>query len=257
MLVELKIKSTKSFYVLEILVKLPFAYIDSHLKPFFGPPLQNEVKKYGKKWRDSLSNIRDPAHNFAYVSKTRIAPRRATEFVKTLFSSDSIANRTRIFVIGEGDWSEKTGNVSFFVEISAFNQNYSVYESMSHHSRNHDWRWRVSEHRFNLTILLDYEYELRRRKSRIVCFNSLRRTLSARENCGVMLSKNITIDHLGKMTLLLGDYFSFPDNFQKLINERDIGLWSIFKISFSHNPFHKLNYTIEMVSIETSKIIGI
>jgi hypothetical protein len=100
---------------------LPVTYIDSHLKPFFGPPLQNEVKKYGKKWQYGLSNIRDPAQNFAYVSKTRIAPRRATEFVKTFFSSDIIANRTRIFVIKADDWREKTGNVSFFVEISAFN----------------------------------------------------------------------------------------------------------------------------------------
>ena len=58
---------------------------------------------------------------FAFVTKTRIAPRRASEFVKMLFSSDSIANRTRIFVIDENDWNEKTGNVSFFVEISAFN----------------------------------------------------------------------------------------------------------------------------------------
>ena len=52
---------------------------------------------------------------FAYVTKTRIAPRRASEFVKMLFSSDSIANRTRIFMVGENDWNEKTGNVSFFV----------------------------------------------------------------------------------------------------------------------------------------------
>jgi len=44
MLVELEIKSTKSFYVLEILVKLPVTYIDSHLKPFFAPPLENKIK---------------------------------------------------------------------------------------------------------------------------------------------------------------------------------------------------------------------
>jgi len=43
-LVELQIKSTKSFYVLEILVKLPVTYIDPHLKPFFGPPLENKIK---------------------------------------------------------------------------------------------------------------------------------------------------------------------------------------------------------------------
>ena len=72
---------------------------------------------------------------FAYVTKTRIAPRRASEFVKTFFSSDKIVNRTRILLIGEGDWSEKTGNVSFFVEISAFNQNYSVWQGQTHYSR--------------------------------------------------------------------------------------------------------------------------
>jgi hypothetical protein len=43
-LVQLVIKSTKSFYVLEILVKLPITYIDWHLKPFFGPPLANSIK---------------------------------------------------------------------------------------------------------------------------------------------------------------------------------------------------------------------
>ena len=44
MLVELEIKSTKSFNVLQILVKLPVTYIDSNLKPFFVPPLENKVK---------------------------------------------------------------------------------------------------------------------------------------------------------------------------------------------------------------------
>ena len=111
---------------------------------------------------------------FAYVSKTRISPQRASEFVRTYFSSDSITNRTQIFVIGEDDWSEKTGNVSFFVEISAFNRNYSVYKSMAHHTRNQEWRWRLAEYRFNLTILLDSEYVLAREKSRIVCFNGER-----------------------------------------------------------------------------------
>ena len=43
-LVELQIKSNKSFYMLEILVKLPITYIDQHLKPFFGPPLKNKAK---------------------------------------------------------------------------------------------------------------------------------------------------------------------------------------------------------------------
>jgi len=48
-------------------------------------------------------------------------PERASEFVKVILSSDAIANRTQIFVIAEDDWSEKTGNVSFFIETSAYN----------------------------------------------------------------------------------------------------------------------------------------
>jgi len=135
MLIEIFVKSTKSFNALKILVKLPISYIDTHLKPFFGPPLENQVKKYGSGWRDSLSSIRDPAHKYAYVSKSRLAPKRASEFVKTLLSSDANANKTLIFAINEKDWSEKTGNVSFFVEISAFNQNYSIYTSQTQNSR--------------------------------------------------------------------------------------------------------------------------
>ena len=238
-------------------MKLPVTYIDSYLKPFFGPPLENKIKEYGKKWQDDLSSIQDPAYMFAYVSKTRIAPRRASEFVKTLFSSDSIVNRTRIFEISEDDWSEKTGNVSFFVEISAFNKNYSVYDSMSHHSRNQDWRWRLSEHRFNLTILLHFEYVLARRKSRTVCFNGRRKTLTARKNCEVLFSKNITIDHLGQITIELGDYFSFPDNFEKLFNDGDSEFKNMFQLSLLPNEFHSLSYTIEMTSYSASELQGI
>ena len=158
---------------------------------------------------------------FAYVTKTRIAPRRASEFVKMLFSSDSIVNRTRIFVIGENDWSEKTGNVSFFVEISAFNQNYSVWQGQTHYSRSKDWRWRISEHRFNLTILEELAYEVAWRSSRILCFDGWKRILTERKNCATIFSKNITIDHLGQITIVLGDYFSFPKNFKKLLNNSD------------------------------------
>jgi len=43
-LVQLEINSTKSFYVLQILVKLPTTYIDSDLKPFFWPVLRDEIK---------------------------------------------------------------------------------------------------------------------------------------------------------------------------------------------------------------------
>ena len=48
-------------------------------------------------------------------------PERASEFVKMMLSSDMITNRTRVFFIDEDDFREKTGNVSFFVEVSAFN----------------------------------------------------------------------------------------------------------------------------------------
>ena len=70
-----------------------------------------------------------------------------------------------------------------------------------------------------------------------------------------MFSKNITIDHLGQITIELGDYFSFPDNFEKLFIDGDIKLSSVFQVSLLPNLFHKLNYTIEMVSFTTSKIV--
>ena len=93
------------------------------------------MKQYSARWQDDLSSIRDPAEKFAYVSKSRIWPEKASDFVKMHLSSDTITNRTRVFVIGEKDWREKTGNVSFFIEISAFNQNYSSYAGYSHSSR--------------------------------------------------------------------------------------------------------------------------
>ena len=43
-LIELHIKSQKSFNVLDILVKLPISYIDENLKPFFLPALAAEIK---------------------------------------------------------------------------------------------------------------------------------------------------------------------------------------------------------------------
>ena len=49
----------------------------------------------------------------------------------------------------------------------------------------------------------------------------------------------------------------FPDNFLKLFNDGDSGLKAIFQISLAHNPFHKLNYKIEMMSYTASKIIEI
>jgi hypothetical protein len=85
-------------------------------------------------------------------------PEKASKFVKIILSSDTIANRTQVLLIAEDDWSEKTGNVSFFIEISAYNQNFSVFAGHSHYTRSSEWRWRRSESSFNLTILLKSNY---------------------------------------------------------------------------------------------------
>jgi hypothetical protein len=54
-------------------------------------------------------------------------PEKASEFVKMPLSSDTITNATLLFVIGENEYRETTGNVTLLAEISAFNQNYSVF----------------------------------------------------------------------------------------------------------------------------------
>ena len=59
------------------------------------------------------------------------------------------------------------------------------------------------------------------------------------------------MDHLGEITIKLGDYFVFPDNFEKL------ELSSIFNINLAVNPFHKLNYTVKMVSFTASKVLEV
>jgi hypothetical protein len=47
-----------------------------------------------------------------------------------------------------------------------------------------------------------------------------------------------------------------PDNFEKLFNEGDNEFTSIFQFILVDNPFHKLNYTIKLVSYTASKIIN-
>jgi len=69
-----------------------------------------------------------------------------------ILSSDSITNATRYFSINANDTREKTGNVSFFIKISAFNQNHSVFALMQKHTRRQTWRWRQATYGFNLTI---------------------------------------------------------------------------------------------------------
>jgi len=72
-----------------------------------------------------------------------------------------------------------------------------------------------------------------------------------------MFSKNITIDHLGQITIQLGDFFSFPDDFKKLFNEVDNELNSIFRVSILKNHFHSLEYSIKMTSYSASENLGI
>jgi len=67
-LVELVMESAKSFYAVEILVKLPLSYINSNLVPFFDPSLKDEIKWYGDSWKRDLSSIHDPVNMFARVS---------------------------------------------------------------------------------------------------------------------------------------------------------------------------------------------
>jgi hypothetical protein len=52
-----------------------------------------------------------------------------------MLSSDSLTNSTRVFIIHADDFREKTGNVSLFVELSAFNQNHSVFQRMKKNTR--------------------------------------------------------------------------------------------------------------------------
>jgi hypothetical protein len=65
------------------------------------------------------------------------------------------------------------------------------------------------------------------------------------------------MDHLGHITIELGDYFSFPDNFEKLFNDGDSALNSIFKISLAPNKFRRSDFIFEMVSYKPSKVVGI
>ena len=71
------------------------------------------------------------------------------------------------------------------------------------------------------------------------------------------MSKNITIDNLGQITIQLGEFFSFPDNFMKLFNNGDSEIKSVFKMGLETDQFLKVKYTVEMVSYIAPKILGI
>ena len=100
---------------------MPVSYIDSDLKPFFLPALEDKIKWYSEKWQENLSSIRDHAEKFVYGSRSKISPAKASDFVKIKLSSDTLTNSTYIFSIDANDIRERTGNVSFFIELSAFN----------------------------------------------------------------------------------------------------------------------------------------
>ena len=108
-----------------------------------------------------------------------------------------------------------------------------------------------------MTILAQSQFELPDQNIRIFCFNGRKRTLTRKENCQSIYSKNITIDNLGYGTVELGDYFAFPKNFGELVNKNFSDSDSIFKISLAANQKKKLNYTLELVSYSASYILGV
>ena len=61
---------------------------------------------------------------------------------------------------------------------------------------------------------------------------------------------------MGRVTIELGDYISFPYNFKKLFNDGDVALKSIFRIILAANKFPSSNYTVEMLSYTASKILS-
>jgi len=103
--------------------------------------------------------------------------------------------------------------------------------------------------------MLEPAYEQAWRSSRILCFDGLKRTFARREKCQKIFSKNITIDHVGRVTIELGDYYSFPDNFKKLFKDGAMALKSIFKIGLIANEFPSSNYSIEILSYTASKVV--
>lgn len=79
----------------------------------------------------SLPTLIDPAGMFVYVNKVSIKPERAHTFLKLNKSSGKHANTTYYFSVDENAYKEKTGNVSIFVSIAAFNTNYTLYKTFT------------------------------------------------------------------------------------------------------------------------------
>jgi hypothetical protein len=122
------------------------------VKPFFKPALVDESKIIHHSWRKVLL-LFDPANLYVHIHSVNIFPRRAREVVITKETSSRYKNDNRILIIDSNDEEEKTGNISFHIEAAAFNGNYSVYSSLSHHSRSSSWRWRYEPYGFNLSVI--------------------------------------------------------------------------------------------------------
>ena len=83
--------------------------------------LRSNEKIWSKSWTSILPLAVDPSKMYVHVSEVKIQPTLAQNFLRYASSSESFANDTGIFTIEENDSFEKTGNVSFFIELAAFN----------------------------------------------------------------------------------------------------------------------------------------
>ncbi len=59
-----------------------------------------------------------------------------------------------MYKIEANNAEEVVGNVSFFVEVAAFNSNYTYYRTLPYASQQKSWRWRRHTYGFNLSIFL-------------------------------------------------------------------------------------------------------
>ena len=123
------IHSDRSFNVLDVLVQLPDSFIDTKIVPLFVPRLEDASKYWGKKWKKDLPLIHDPEDKYTFVKKVTVVPKTAIVFVKVIASQNAItsSNSTFILQIDEKAYKEVTGNVSFFFQLAAFNQNHTTF----------------------------------------------------------------------------------------------------------------------------------
>lgn len=90
---------------------------------------------------------------FVHVNKVDVIPERSRMFLHLSKSSGEYSNNTYIFYVNENAYFEKTGNISIFVSIAAFNTNYTLYQTFSQSRRKSSYRWRTKTDSFNLTVL--------------------------------------------------------------------------------------------------------